>query len=497
MITRVLLAMLVAILPAQAAELRIGLNEDPDILDPTLGRTFVGRIVFAAMCDKLFDISPDLQILPQLATGHSWSADGKSLTVTLRGGVKFQDGEPLDAAAVKYSLDRHIAFPGSTRRSELGSVASVTAVDPATVRIDLKSPFAPLLGVLADRAGMIVSPKAATAAGQNFGAHPVCAGPYRLVERVAQDRIVLERFEGYWDKGRAKFDRITYLPIPDSTVRLANLKSGDLDFIERVAPTDLAGLAADKRFKVTAITELGYQGITFNLANGPRAETPLGRDARVRHAFELSLDRDAINQVVFDGVFTPDNQWSPPDSPFHDPTQPIPKRDIATARALLKEAGVPHPAVTLMVQNSPVSMQLAQVVQAMAGEAGFEVKLQATEFATALQASDKGDFEAIVLAWSGRIDPDGNIFSFVSCGGALNEGHYCDAEVDAALAEGRGAATLAARQAAYAKVTELTLRDLPIVYLYHQKWIWAFSRAVTGFVPYPDGLIRVLDMSKG
>src|SRR5258705_7578580 len=269
-----------------AQTLRFGLAEDPDVLDPTLARTFVGRVVFAALCDKLFDIDEKLNIVPQLATAYEWAADNKALTIKLRPGVTFHDGEKLDAAAVKYSIERHKTMAGSNRRGELALVASVDVVDPMTVRLNLSAPFAPLLAQLADRAGMIVSPKAAQAEGEKFGAKPVCARPFRFVERVAQDRIVLERFANYWNKGEIHFDRVVYLPIPDSTVRLANLRSGQLDFIERLAGSDLAQVKSDNRFKIAKITEIGYQGITINVGKSELAQkTALGRDPRVREAF--------------------------------------------------------------------------------------------------------------------------------------------------------------------------------------------------------------------
>ena len=197
---------------AQAQTLRIGLREDPDILDPTLARTFVGRIVFAALCDKLFDINEKLEIVPQLATGYRWE-DPKTLLITLRDEVKFHDGEPMDAEAVRYSLNRHLTLQGSFRRGEINTMEAVEVVDPKTVRIRLKEPSSPFLSQLTDRAGMIVSPKAAEAAGRNFGTTPVCAGPYRFVERVAQDRIVVERFPGYWTAQAIHIPRITYQPI--------------------------------------------------------------------------------------------------------------------------------------------------------------------------------------------------------------------------------------------------------------------------------------------
>src|SRR5687767_1281621 len=264
---------------SHAQTLRIGLAEDPDILDPTMARTFVGRIVFAGLCDKLFDLDEKLAIVPQLATSHEWSADNKSLVIKLRPGVTFHDGEKLDAAAVKYSLERHKNMKGSNRRGELAVVSSIDVVDPATVRINLASPFAPLLAVLTDRSGMMVSPKAAEAAGEKFGAKPVCSGPFRFVERIAQDRMVLERFPDYWDKGRIHFDRIVYQPIVDATVRLANLRSGQLDFIERLAPSDVSGLKGDSRFRIAKIVEIGYQGITINVGKSDLAQkNPLGRD---------------------------------------------------------------------------------------------------------------------------------------------------------------------------------------------------------------------------
>src|SRR6187397_3656306 len=225
--------------------LRIGLAEDPDVLDPTMARTFVGRIVFAGLCDKLFDLDEKLNIVPQLATGHQWSPDYKALTIKIRPGVTFHDGEKLDAAAVKFNIERHKTMQGSNRRGELSLVATVDVVDPMTVRLNLSQPFSPLLAQLSDRAGMMVSPKAAQAEGDRFGAKPVCSGPFKFVERVAQDRIVLEKYAGYWNKGAVNFERVVYLPIVDATVRLANLKSGQLDFIERMAPSDVPGLKSD------------------------------------------------------------------------------------------------------------------------------------------------------------------------------------------------------------------------------------------------------------
>ena len=472
--------------------LRIGLAEDPDVLDPTLARTFVGRIVFAALCDKLFDIDDKLNIVPQLATSYEWSADSKALTLKLRSGVTFHDGEKMDAAAVKYSLERHKTMAGSNRRGELAPVASVDVVDPSTVRLNLSAPFSPLLAQLADRAGMIVSPKAAQAEGDKFGAKPVCSGPFKFVERVAQDRIVLERYAGYWKKDDIHFDRIVYLPIPDSTVRLANLRSGQLDFIERLAPSDVPQVKGDSKLKLSKITEIGYQGITINVGKSDLAQTSvLGRDPRMREAFELALDRDGIVQVAQDGEGTPGNQWVAPSNPYYAKNVPIPKRNVERAKALLKEAGVTNPTFTLMTPTTADAQRIAQVVQAMVKEAGFDVKIQSTEFATSLDLADKGQFEAYVLAWSGRADPDGNIFSFDACKQPLNYAGYCKPEVDDLLKQSRTLGDPAARRKVYEQVAAIVLKDRPIVYLYHRHWLWAYSSKLSGLRTIPDGLVRV------
>ncbi len=477
---------------AGAQTLRIGLAEDPDVLDPTLARSFVGRIVFAALCDKLFDIDAKLDIVPQLVASYEWSPDSKTLTLKVRPGVTFHDGEKLDAAAVKFNLDRHKTMPGSNRRGELAPIASVDVVDAATVRINLSAPFAPLLAQLADRAGMMVSPKAAQAEGERFGAKPVCSGPFRFVERIAQDRIVLERYPAYWRRDEIHFDRIVYLPIPDSTVRLANLRAGQLDFVERLAASDVPQVHSDARLRLAKITEIGYQGITINVGKSELAQkTALGRDPRVREAFELALDRDAIVQVAMDGEALPGNQWVAPDNPFYAKNVPLPKRDVARARALLAEAGVPNPAVTLMTPTTADAQRIAQVVQAMVKEAGFDVKIQSTEFATSLDLADKGQFEAYVLAWSGRADPDGNVFSFDACRQPLNYAGYCKPEVDELLARSRTLRDPAERRRAFEQVAAIVLKDRPIVYLYHRNWLWAYTAKLGGLRTIPDGLVRV------
>src|SRR6195952_3155273 len=455
--------------------LRIGLAEDPDILDPSIARTYVGRIVFSAFCDKLFDIDEKLNIVPQLALSHETSADGKEMTIKLRPGVKFHDGEPLAAEAAKFSIERHMTLPTSFRKSELASIDHVEVVDPLTVKLVLKTPFSPLIAQLTDRAGMMVSPKAAKEAGDKFGLHPVCAGPYKFVERVQQDRMVFEKFADYWNKDNIFIDRVVFLPIVDATVRLANLKSGGLDLIERVLATDIKDVRADSRLKLSTAIELGYQGVTLNIGHD-KAKGPLSQSAKVRQALDLSIDREAINQVVFNGEFKPGNQWVSPDHPYYQKDFPVRPRDVAKAKALLKEAGVTAPvSVDFMVPKGAETEAVAQVIQSMAAEAGFDLKIRVTEFATSLKQAEAGEYQAFMLAWSGRIDPDGNSYIFLKTGGPQNYSAWSNTESDKALDEARTVTDQGKRKAIYEKLTKAALDEEPILYLYHRRILIAHT----------------------
>ena len=495
MLKKTLLAAVLALSAgvADAQNLRIGLREDPDILDPTLARTFVGRIVFAAICDKLFDINERLEIVPQLAESHRWEDNNRTLRITIRPNLRFHDGEVLDAEAVRYSLNRHLTMQGSFRRAEINAIESIEVVDARTVLIKLREASSPFLSQLTDRAGMIVSPRAAEALGRNFGTRPVCAGPFRFTERVAQDRIVLDRFDGYWNAQNIHVNRVTFLPIPDSTVRLANLQSGALELVQTIDPDDVPAVRRNNRLRIAMSDELGWQSIQFNVGNGARAQSPIGQDARVRQAFELSLDRTAINQVVYEGMFTPTAQPFPPASPFHlRDFRPEP-RNIDRARALLREAGVRTPLqVDLTVPNNPDLRQVGEVIQAMAREAGFDVRLNAMEFASSLQAATRGEFEAYLVAWSGRADPDGNVYTFLNSRAPNNDGRYSNPDVDRLLDAARLESDVAKRRDIYARIMEIAVRqDRARIYLWHRRNIVAHTARLTGFVPVADGLIRI------
>jgi peptide/nickel transport system substrate-binding protein len=196
-------------------------------------------------------------------------------------------------------------------------------------------------------------------------------------------------------------------------------------------------------------------------------------------------------QVAQDGEAMPGNQWVAPTNPWYAKSVPVPKRDVAKAKALLKEAGVPNASFTLVTPTTSDAQRVAQVVQAMAKEAGFEVKIQSTEFSTSLDMADKGQFEAYVLAWSGRADPDGNLFSHLGCKQPLNYSGWCRPEIDELITKQRATSDPKERAKLFEQIAQAEAKDKPIVYLFHRHWLWAYTGKLSGFKPMPDGLVRL------
>jgi peptide/nickel transport system substrate-binding protein len=306
--------------------------------------------------------------------------------------------------------------------------------------------------------------------------------------------MVFEKFSDYWNKDNVFIDRMVFLPIVDATVRLANLKSGGLDLIERVLATDIKDVRADKRLKLATALELGYMGLTINTGND-KNKGPLNQSEKVRQALDLSIDREALNQVVFNGEFTPGNQWISPEHPYYQKSFPIQPRDIAKAKALLKQSGATLPvSVDFMVPKGAENEAVAQVIQSMAAEAGFDVKIRLLEWATSLKQAQAGEYQMFLLGWSGRIDPDGNSYVFLHTKAPQNEAFYSNPEADKALEDARLVTDPAQRKAIYEKLTKIALNDEPIIYLYHRKILVAHTAKLEGYKQISDGLVRVVGL---
>lgn len=248
--------------------LTVGLDSDPPNLDPLLSSALVDRQVQNQIFDKLVDLDENLKPVPMLATGWSVEENATVYVFKLRPGVRFHDGTEFNAAAVKFNLDRYRTAQGSRRAGELASVKEVQVVDNLTVKVILKEPFAPLLAILSDRSGMMVSPAAVQKLGPDFGNSPVGTGPFKFVERRRQDRITLVKNENYWMKGLPKVDELVYRPFPDDDVRTANLLSGAVGVITPVAAKDLEAIRKNPNLSALTFAAIGYQGIYLNVNKG-------------------------------------------------------------------------------------------------------------------------------------------------------------------------------------------------------------------------------------
>lgn len=482
----------------RGGELVISMFEDADKLDPTFGGTAGGREIFFNMCEPLYDLTADGTIVPRLAAAMpQFSPDGLTVTIPIRPNIRFNDGTPMDGEAVRFSLERHRALQGSRRASELNTVTEVSAVNPTTVRLKLSKPSAALLATLSDRAGMIMSPAQIKKLGDDFATHPVCVGPFQFVERVIGDRIVLERSTYYYDADKVMLDRVVFKPIPDENVRFLNLRSGDLQIVDRLATSDIQAVERDPSLKLLTITSNGYVTVSVNVQNVSGIGQPPGRvsalsDAPVREAFELTLDRDQINRIVFNGKQLPGCNPIAPVNAFYPKDLKCPTRDIGKAKALLAKAGMPTPiGLELVVPPSPAMLRLGELLQSMAKAADFNIAVRPIEAASGLAAVMAGKFQMSVNPWSGRVDPDGNLYAFHHSKGPDNYGNAQDPEIDALLDKQRTETNFDARKKLIAEIIQKIRARRSSIYLYHQNLFAASTARIAGLEMFADGMPRL------
>jgi peptide/nickel transport system substrate-binding protein len=223
--------------------------------------------------------------------------------------------------------------------------------------------------------------------------------------------------------------------------------------------------------------------------------TPISKSQYLRTAFDLALDRTTINKVVFGGLNLPDCYPIAPVSPWFKPTtkglQCNLHSNVALAKQLVKASGFDSPTVHLMLGGTdPVNARLGQVIQSMEKAVGINVTVQPTEFTTSLNSATAGNFDAYAVGWSGRVDPDGNIYSFVATPGTLNYSGYTNAKLDYILNGARKSVTTKARDTLYRAAMKIIHSQRPLIYLYHPVNYYGISKKVTGVQIYGDGLIR-------
>jgi peptide/nickel transport system substrate-binding protein len=434
-------------------------------------------------------VAPDknLNIVPDLA--ESWTTpDPTTYVFKLRPNVKFHDGTACDANAVKQNFD-WILDPAnaSPRKPEIDDIDQVSAVDPLTVKITLKSAFAPFLSIISDRAGYIVSPTARAKFGQDFTRNPVGTGPFQFLEWVKDDHVTFKRFDGYFEPNIPNLDQITYRPIPDLSVGLTELKTNNVDFLYTVDPKDVEDIKSTPNVSILQGPGVGYQGLWINTAKGPLSTKAL------RQAVNLAVDREALLAAVYFGIGDIAQGPIPPGlTNFYDASLPYVKRDVAGAKQKLAEGGQPNGfSMVLKAQSgSPVQEKITQLVQAQLAELGIQAQIQTVEFGALLKAGEQGDFDALSLGWSGRIDPDGNIEPIFQTKGAFNYGKYTSQAVDDGIVKERQAPDVATRKQIFQQIQQTINDDAAYVFTYFPPTLFAASNAVQGFQVTPDGLMR-------
>ena len=485
----------------EGGDLVMALSAEPDRLDPTTSSSLYTRYVMQTMCQKLYDIDGEGELVPQLATAlPSVSEDGLTVTIPVRQDATFADGTPFDANAVKVTLERGLTMKGSGRKSELGPIDSVEALDASRVQITYQRPFAPLTAALADRAGMILSPAALANDDATFGDHPICVGPFKFVKRVPQTSITVARDPLYYDAKNVHLDTITYRIMTDSNIRAANLRSGDVQVADSISPQDIDALAQQRNVGVLQVGSLGYQGLTVNIGNTAgvgkpygAVDTPLAREALVRQALSMAIDRKALVNTVFNNWYEPACSPIPATSPFSSPeSEACPEYNPEKARELLKEAGVSIPyEAKLLVSNTPDSLRLTQALQAAVVAGGFSLTIQPVEYSTLLDVQDRGDFQLLQLGWSGRPDPHGNMYNFLSTGGGNNVAGYSRPEMDELLTQASQTIDTAQRAKLYGQAIAQVQKDNSIIYLYRNRSLTAYSTTVAGIATYSDGVVHL------
>jgi len=323
----------------------------PAAFDPPFGKNQFQTTAYSfPIYDSLVRLDSKGNIVPDLATSWEFSANGLTLTMHLRQGVKFTDGSDMNAAAIVRSLTRSKTDPGSLVKRDLGSFDSFEAKDSSTVVLHLNTPDANVLFTLATSAGMIVSAKALDD-GVDLSTKPIGTGPYKLVSSGPQGAIY-ERNEDYFDKSQNQFAKVNLGPIVDVTARLNALRTGQADagFFQADQWAEIQALVATGKFKLHSVLEPNSLPVWLNTKIKP-LDNP-----KVRMALNLAIDREAINKGIQSGQCQPASQPLPPGVVGHDDRLVPYKQDLAKAKQLLQEAGVgPFTINTLVSVQEPLA----------------------------------------------------------------------------------------------------------------------------------------------
>jgi peptide/nickel transport system substrate-binding protein len=336
-----------------------------------------------------------------------------------------------------------------------------------------------------------VSPKAVQDEGETgFRNNPVCSGPYKYVSRVKGDHIDLTANTNYWKKGLPKTKNLEFKIFTDANSALVNLETGQLDFIGP-PPTALALLKGQSKYRLVNKPSISYFGVYLNVT----AATLTNR--ALRQAIDAAINRKGLARVVYRN--TVQAAWSPFGAGVlgHDKNDIAPKPNIKRAKQLVAKSGVSNPTFTLKIASgSTIAQQEAAFIQSNLKQAGITMNIQPEDFGTLLSDGGKHNFQAMDLGWSGRPDPDQNIYDFFVTGSKNNYEAYSNPKVDSLLGKARKTLKNSKRKALYDQVMKILHTDVPYVFTYHGNNVFAYNSKLSGFTYVPDGIIRAYTIDK-
>ena len=470
-------------------------SAEPERFDPHMTGGYSSFQVLENIFDTLVQPGDDLTMEPALATEWTTSDDQLTWTFKLREGVTFHNGRELTADDVVYSLER-IRDPevGSNIAYRLDSVDTITAIDPLTVEIAVTAPTPNLLTKLGGYKGMAIVARENVEDG-TIDTDPIGTGPFMFESYTAGDGVELVSNPDYWraDEGLPHLDGIRFIAIPDPTVRLASLQTGEVDWIDGVPPAELESLEGSDELVVGRTAGSDYHYFALNQTRPPFD------DVRVRRAIAMAVNREEITEAATFGAATATQTAIPPSSFWYFDHAPYTAGDIDGAQALLEEAGVADgfEIEFLVTSDYPETVTQAQVIAAELEPLNIDVTINDVDFSTWLDLEDQGEFDAFMLSWIGNIDPDEFYYSQHHSEGTFNFQGYSNPEVDELLDAARVEPDPDARKALYDEVATIIVDDASYIYLYNPDNIDAWSSAVTGYETRGDNAIRFVETELG
>jgi peptide/nickel transport system substrate-binding protein len=473
--------------PSRGGTLTVGLSNDAKTYDPIFSVQYTERYVLYLAFDTLVRYGPDFSIKPELAESWETSADGKRIVFALHQGVKFQDGTPFDAAAVKWNIDQRLDPKiNSPQRQVLAPIiASVDVIDPAHVAFNLVAPSPVLFSLLGERPGFMVSPAAWQQRGPAFGSQPVGTGAFVLKEWTRGSRVVLERNPNYWQPGLPYLDQIVVQDLAGSIIGVQRLITGEVDYVDQLTPADV--LPIEKR--ATIVLKPIKVGRWYFLQW--HVNEPPFDNLKLRQAFAQAIDRSRLNEITMRGQGSVSDGPTPPGLWWYDPDLKSYPHDPARAKSLLAEAGLPNGfEYVLSTPQVTVFQQINQLLQEQLGAIGVRLTLQPVAASEWYARVVSGATNLTPTRWTQRADPDGLLYILFHSKGFANTMKYRNERVDALLDQARTVYDMAARKTLYAEAQQQIVNDLPIVPLLFGAEYAAMRDTVLGFEWIPDEIPR-------